>query len=199
MPKSDKILDVSEKVLKKIALRLADEAPFISEIKSKLDADISSKESGNQKQKVIDNCMLIQHIVAYLNTGNPEILTELNDVFSGVGSDGQGNRVVKACDLNDVSYREAIDDRISTIKKIIPKRKQVVDGNVPYVPTSEEFDNPERSDGRLVFHNPNILGAKTLKKHKKRKTQKKRKSRKPKPSKRSKRKSNKRKRLTTRR
>jgi hypothetical protein len=193
----DQIVDVSEKVIKKIALRLADETPFISKIKSKLDADISSKESGNQKQKVIDNCMLIQHIVAYLNTGNPEILNELNDVFSGVGNDGKGNRIVRACDLNDVSYREAIDDRVSTIKKFIPKRKQSNDGNVPYKPTSEEFDNPERSDGRLVFHNPN-LGQKT-KKRKPSKRSKKRPKKISKKRKKRKSKSNKRKRLTTRR
>ena len=31
--KSDKVLDVSEKVIKKIAARLADETPFISKIK----------------------------------------------------------------------------------------------------------------------------------------------------------------------
>ena len=162
--KSDKVLDVSEKVIKKIAARLADETPFISKIKSKLEADMASKESGNQKQKVIDNCMHIQHIVAYLNTNNPEILDELNSVFSGVGNDGEGNRVVRACDLNDVSYREAIDDRINSIKKIIPKRHHSDDGAVPYKPTSEEFDNPNRPDGELVYHNP--LGQKRKKKNK---------------------------------
>lgn len=127
-----------------------------------IDSDISKQELENLKGAARNNCKIIQMIIEYLQTNDGNILKELSDKFSGFGVDAEGNQVVQQCNLDDINYKEYINDKVDTVKNVLgiengPEREPELRRVNPLL--LEENDDEDVKN--KVYYNPALdIGAK---------------------------------------
>lgn len=152
-----------------IALNVAEK------VKGRVDQEISNQELENLKALSRNNCKNIQMIIEYLQTKDSNVLEELSEKFSGFGVDSEGNQVVQQCNLDDINYKEYINNKVNTVKNALGINETGEEKpDLKVVNPLLLDDNDSTINENKVYYNPAMeVGAKKLKKKTKRKTRKK--------------------------
>ena len=136
-----------------------------------IDSDIAKQELENLKAAARNNCKIIQMIIEYLQTNDDNILKELSDKFSGFGIDAEGNQIVQQCNLDDINYKEYINDKVDTVKNALGiENEQEKEPDMRRVNPLLLEENDDTYVKNKVYYNPALdVGAKKKKKKKKKK------------------------------
>ena len=139
-----------------------------------IDSDISKQELENLKAAARNNCKIIQMIIEYLQTNDGNILKELSGKFSGFGVDTEGNQVVQQCNLDDINYKEYINDKVDSVKNVLGLESETEqEPQMRRVNPILLEENDDEDVKNKVYYNPALdIGAKKFKKSK-RKTKRK--------------------------
>jgi len=139
-----------------------------------IDSDISKQELENLKAAARNNCKIIQMIIEYLQTNDGNILKELSDKFSGFGVDTEGNQVVQQCNLDDINYKEYINDKVDSVKNVLGLESETEqEPQMRRVNPILLEENDDEDVKNKVYYNPALdIGAKKFKRSK-RKTKRK--------------------------
>jgi len=135
-----------------------------------IDSDISKQELENLKAAARNNCKIIQMIIEYLQTNDGNILKELSDKFSGFGVDTEGNQVVQQCNLDDINYKEYINDKVGAVKNVLGIENQNEQEREPELRRVNPIlleENDDEDVKNKVYYNPALdVGAKKFKRPK---------------------------------
>tara|TARA_B110000495_G_scaffold186996_1_gene186014 strand:+ start:23 stop:616 length:594 start_codon:yes stop_codon:yes gene_type:complete len=139
-----------------------------------IDSDISKQELENLKAAARNNCKIIQMIIEYLQTNDGNILKELSGKFSGFGVDTEGNQVVQQCNLDDINYKEYINDKVDSVKNVLGLESETEqEPQMRRVNPILLEENDDEDVKNKVYYNPALdIGAKKFKRSK-RKTKRK--------------------------
>ena len=139
-----------------------------------IDSDISKQELENLKAAARNNCKIIQMIIEYLQTNDGNILKELSGKFSGFGVDTEGNQVVQQCNLDDINYKEYINDKVDSVKNVLGLESETEqEPQMRRVNPILLEENDDEHVKNKVYYNPALdIGAKKFKRSK-RKTKRK--------------------------
>ena len=113
-------------------------------------------------------------IIEYLQTNDGNILKELSGKFSGFGVDTEGNQVVQQCNLDDINYKEYINDKVDSVKNVLGLESETEqEPQMRRVNPILLEENDDEDVKNKVYYNPALdIGAKKFKRSK-RKTKRK--------------------------